>query len=341
MKTEDYNGKEFQTSFPDYPNHYLSIDKHPDEKDEIIASLEDELSRTKDELELERVARKFAEQTAREYKVELAELRLKPKSKSKKEITEKEYSEFKSDGKRKAHPADPIRSYEDFLAIQNYFLDKGKIRDYMMWTIGVAFGLRISDLLSLKIKNILNDDLSFREHITIIEQKTSKLNNCLITEVVREAVTKYFDSINWKFNLDDFLFASKKTKGKMYEEYGWKILSDAGKALNLPINIGSHTMRKSFANIVACIDKSTIDMNAITKIQGLLNHSDQRITMRYLGTFTEMYDKARQTVSDFLLGKTEQHELIAGTQNGYTIDDVVDKLDALEIKLKEYKEKGD
>ena len=56
-----------------------------------------------------------------------------------------------------------------------------------------------------------------------------------------------------------------------FEEYGWKILSDAGKALSLPIIIGSHTMRKSFANIAACVDKSSIDMNAITKIQGLLN----------------------------------------------------------------------
>ena len=118
----------------------------------------------------------------------------------------------------------------------------------------------------------------------------------------------------------------------MYEEYGWKIISDAGKALNLPINIGSHTMRKSFANIAACVDKSTIDMNAITKIQGLLNHSDQRVTMRYLGKFQEMFDRARVAVSDFVLGKTDVNELIAG--NAFTIDDIVGKLDNIETKLK-------
>ena len=240
--------------------------------------------------------------------------------------------EFKSDGKRKARPADPIRSYEDFAKIQQYFINKDKVRDWALWTIGVALGLRISDLLSLKIKDLLNDDLTFRTHIKVVEQKTSKLNSCLITEAVQNALTKYFESIDWKINLDDYLFASKKTGGKMYEEYGWKIISDAGKALNLPINIGSHTMRKSFANIAACVDKSTIDMNAITKIQGLLNHSDQRVTMRYLGKFQEMFDRARVAVSDFVLGKTDVNELIAG--NAFTIDDIVGKLDNIETKLK-------
>ena len=188
-----------------------------------------------------------------------------------------------------------------------------------------------SIILSLKIHSLLNDDKTFRDRIVIIEQKTNKANNCLITESVVDAVTKYFDSIGWKFKMDDFLFKSHKTKGKMFEEYGWKILSDAGKALNLPIVIGSHTMRKSFANIAACVDKSSIDMNAITKIQGLLNHSDQRVTMRYLGSYQQMFDKARKSVSDFVLGKTDVHEIVAG--NNFTIDDIVSKLNELEKKL--------
>lgn len=93
------------------------------------------------------------------------------------------------------------------------------------------------------------------------------------------------------------------------------------------IVIGSHTMRKSFANIAACVDKSTIDMNAITKIQGLLNHSDQRVTMRYLGTYQDMFDRARVAVSEFVLGRTDVHQLIAG--NNYTIDDIMSKLEAM------------
>lgn len=96
-------------------------------------------------------------------------------------------------------------------------------------------------------------------------------------------------------------------------------------------DIGSHTMRKSFANIAACVDKSTIDMNSITKIQGLLNHSNQQVTMRYLGTYQKMFDQARRSVSDFVLGKTDIHELVAG--NNFTIDDIMSKIDQLEHKI--------
>lgn len=304
--------------------------------EEKIHRLELEKSQLQEELAVERKFRYDAEKRIEELTGRVQELMAAPvhRRRTKAELESEEpkvYSEFKSDGKRKSRPADPIRSYEDFVAIQKYFLDNGKVRDWMMWTIGVSLGLRISDLLSLKIKQLLNDDLTFRERIMVIEQKTSKLNNCLITESVIDAVTKYFDSIKWKFELDDYLFKSNKTKGKMYEEYGWKILSDAGKALDLPIVIGSHTMRKSFANIAACVDKSSIDMNSITKIQGLLNHSNQQVTMRYLGTYQKMFDRARVSVSEFVLGRTDVHELVAG--NNYTLDDIISKLDQIETKI--------
>lgn len=238
------------------------------------------------------------------------------------------YSDFKSDGKRKAHAAEAIRSYDDFKAIQQYYLGAGRVRDWAMWTIGVSLGLRISDLLSLRFGNLIeNDKRTFKQRIQIYEQKTGKMNNCLITESVIDAMKRYLDSIKWEFDLDGFLFPSRKTKGKMYEEYGWRILSDAGKALGLPLVIGSHTMRKSFANIAACVDKSCIDMNAITKVQGLLNHSDQRVTMKYLDSYQIMFDKARVAVSNFVLGKTDVNEIIAGNQ--YTIDDVFERLDAM------------
>lgn len=248
-----------------------------------------------------------------------------------------EYSEFKSDGKRKAHAADSIRSYDDFYAIQKYYLDKGQVRNWAMWTIGVSLGLRVSDLLSLKFKHLMNTDKrTYRPRLQVYEQKTGKYNSCLITEAVKNAMEVYLCSIKREFDLEGYVFPSRKTKEKMFEEHGWKILSDAGKALNLPLVIGSHTMRKSFANIAACVDKSSVDMNAITKIQGLLNHSDQRVTMKYLGAYQDMYDRARIAVSDFVLGKTDVNEIIAGSQ--YSTDDVMDKLEALENMLTQEKE---
>ena len=284
-------------------------------------------------LEIERLIRENNEKQISQLNAKILELEsaLNKKTSSKPKNVALPYSEFKSDGKRKARPAESIRSYDDFKGMQDYFLNAGKIRDWALWTIGVSLGLRVSDLLSLKVKSVLNPDGTFRDRLFVTEQKTSKLNNCLITEAVKLAITKLFESENTAYDMEDYLFKSNKTKGKMTEEYGWKILSDAGKALSLPIVVGSHTMRKSFANIAACVDKSTIDMNSIVKIQGLLNHSDQRVTMRYLGSYQKMFDKARCAVSDFVLGKTAINEIVAG--HGFTIDDVIAKLDNLELKL--------
>lgn len=254
------------------------------------------------------------------------------KSCKQREVTQetKDYSDFKSDGIRKAHAADSIRSYDDFASIQKYYLDRHRYRDWAMWTIGVSLGLRVSDLLSLQFKNVLNADGSFKPRIQIYEKKTGKMNECLITEAVQKAISFYIKKKGGYYP-DEYLFSSGKTHGKMYEESGWRILSEAGKYLKLPLNIGSHTMRKSFANIVACVDKSNIDMNTIVKIQGLLNHSDQKITMKYLGSFKIMYDKAREAVSDFVLGKTDVNELIAGSQ--VSLGDLMDKMDAIEQKI--------
>lgn len=303
-------------------------------RDELLKK-DRQIQKLSDQLEYERCLREDLERKFADLKEEPQK---EKQTRKRREVTPdtNAYSDFKSDGKRKAHAADSIRSYDDYHAIEQYYLDRGQIRDWAMWTIGVSLGLRISDLLSLKFGHLIDTDKkTIKPRVQIYEQKTGKLNNCLITESVKLALERYLESIKFTFDLDGYLFPSKKTKGKMYEECGWRILSSAGKALKLPLVIGSHTMRKSFANIAACVDKSCIDMNAITKVQGLLNHGDQRVTMTYLGTYQEMFDRARVAVSDFVLGRTGVNEIIAGNQ--HTTDDVFERLDALEKILVENK----
>ena len=58
--------------------------------------------------------------------------------------------------------------------------------------------------------------------------------------------------------------------------------------------------------------------------------------MKYLGAYQDMYDRARIAVSDFVLGKTDVNEIIAGNQ--YTTDDVMSRLEELEKILTQEKE---
>lgn len=312
-------------------NEYLN---HSQPTNDEITLLKQQLENLTSSLEYEKQLRKSIEEQNKLLETQLTTTQFSTPQKNKNTIknTEKEYSEFTAAGKPKAQAAESIRSYDDFTAMQQYFLDKSNIRDWMLWTIGVSLGLRISDLLKIKYKHFLKSDNTFRQRMKVLEQKTSKVNDCLITEAVVYAITIYLNSIDWKFDRDDYLFKSKKTKTRLKEEYGWKIISDAGKALKLPIHIGSHTMRKSFANIAACVDTTSVDMNAITKVQGLLNHSDQRVTMKYLGSFHNMFDKARMAVSDFVMGKTNINELVVGS-NDHLFQHILAKFDSLETKL--------
>ncbi len=49
-------------------------------------------------------------------------------------------------------------------------------------------------------------------------------------------------------------------------------------------------------------------------------------------TFSDMYDRARQSVSDFVLGKTDIDELIAGAAEANKIDNMLEILQRLDKK---------
>ena len=248
------------------------------------------------------------------------------------------YSEFKSDGKPKAQAADSIRSYDDFVAIQNYFLNTGherlRVRNWAIWTIGVSLGIRASDVCILKMRHLFNPDGTFRERLKIIEKKTSKLNNMLITESVQDALSKYLNSLNITLEFEDYLFPSAKSKKPLEKEHRWRIFDTAGKALKLPFNVGAHTMRHSFLSIAASVDKTKIDLNFVAKAQFMLNHTDQRTTMGYLKIFEKISDKARMAVSDFILGRLEINELVPITyEDTHSMQDIVSLLEELKEKL--------
>lgn len=223
---------------------------------------------------------------------------------------DEEYSAYKKDGKPKPTAAEAIRSYDDFKAICDYFLNKKQYEYYALWVVGVCLGIRMSDLRKLKFKHFFTDTWKFRERTVIREKKTEKINNMLITEAVKEALMMYIENdTKLVLNFNSYVFSSPKDTSKPITLSGWyKVLSAAADKTGVSenVHISTHTMRKTFSNIVLCCDNTKIDMNSITKIQGLLNHSNQTTTFRYLGAMKELYDECRKTVSDFCMGKTKQ-----------------------------------
>ncbi len=63
---------------------------------------------------------------------------------------------------------EPIRDIRDLRRIEK-ILQEGNIRDFVMFKLGINCGLRISDILSLNVKDVKN-----KKNIRLIEKKTKK-----------------------------------------------------------------------------------------------------------------------------------------------------------------------
>lgn len=248
-----------------------------------------------------------------------------------------------SSGRPKAREVESLRSYNDYYRISSYFLSSNKIRDYALFTIGIATGLRISDIVSLKFGHICTADTGgrpiFRDSINISEVKTGKRTTThddmiLVTEAVKEAVsvlTSYYKKKKINVTLDSWLFISKQPQrnetivdeegnvvpNPLYREYvlsptsAHRILKAAQKHLNIPYNVGTHTMRKTFASLAYILARKGASTNtaALEQVQLLLRQSDQRTTSRYLGLTRETSAGVRRGISDFLLGKSGVTEI--------------------------------
>lgn len=196
-----------------------------------------------------------------------------------------------SNGKPKPQVAYPIKSIEDIQRISNYFLNTGSIdwvryRNNMMFMVGINTGLRISDILSLRIEDVLDGD-KVRDYIIIYEQKTKKYHKVFMNDVAKKSIMDYLGH-SPTYDTNSFLFRSKK--GEMLDtRSAHKILKSMSRDLSLPYNVGTHTLRKTFAYWT--IKMHSNDGDILTSLQSMLNHSDQRVTFRYANIDQDTQDE--------------------------------------------------
>ena len=150
-------------------------------------------------------------------------------------------------------------------------LKKGKHgkRDHLIFTIGIFTGLRISDILNLKVSDVQNKTTT-----VIVEKKTNKqreLNLSNLTSLIIDYLNSYHDGQS------DWLFyrPSEHSKPLGTHQY-YKVLQRVANVLELDY-IGTHTMRKTFGY------KYYRQFKDIPTLMKILNHSSQSITIRYIG----------------------------------------------------------
>jgi integrase len=178
---------------------------------------------------------------------------------------------------------EPIRDTQKITEIKKILKDTN-YRDYVLFVVGINTGLRISDILKLKVI-----DVKDKQCITIREQKTNKHKRIPINNNIKQDI----DELIQHKQDDDYLFDShRKSKLHINRQQAYKIINDAARKAGITDNIGTHTLRKTFG-----YHHYQQFKDAIT-LQGIFNHSSLLVTLRYIGITQDIKDA---TIMDLII----------------------------------------
>ena len=174
---------------------------------------------------------------------------------------------------------EPIREKEKIEQVKRILKESGS-RDFLLFLLGINSGLRISDILKLKVKDVSNKD-----YIEIREQKTNKYRRFPITEYYRANLDEFiFDK-----SPEEWIFASKRGRKPISRTQAYRIINDACLKAGIQVNIGTHTLRKTFGYHFYQQNKD------VALLQAIFNHSAPSVTLRYIGINQDIIDISLQS----------------------------------------------
>jgi len=169
----------------------------------------------------------------------------------------------------------PIRNKHKIEEMKQ-LLKQQSYRDYFLFVMGINCGLRISDMLQLRVK-----DVAGKEHLHLREGKTDKYKKFRLNATLQNEIARYVAGMYD----DDYLFPSRKGIQPITRIQAYRILSNAAKQVGIE-EIGTHTLRKTFGYHFY---KKT---NDVAMLQDIFNHSAPVVTKRYIGISQDEIDQA-------------------------------------------------
>ena len=160
-------------------------------------------------------------------------------------------------------------------------------RNKMLFLIGINVGLRASDLMQLRWSYFYNDNMTFKESYMLQPKKTRKTRKFVkiyFNQTVRKAIENYINEYPIE-NLNDYLFKSRKGDNPITESGLWKIIVDVSEEASIEKNVGSHSLRKTWARNI--YDNAEDKKEALVMLQECLRHSDSLTTLRYIAIMDE------------------------------------------------------
>lgn len=139
----------------------------------------------------------------------------------------------------------------------------------LMFRIGLETGLRVSDILALQVKTLVN------RIIEVEEKKTGKLRIVSFKPELYEGIQDYIGAVG--LEPDDYLIYStiRETNKPLSRVQAYRVMKEVSEELGV-LHIGTHSMRKTYAR------NRYADGQDIATIQSDLNHKYITETLCYL-----------------------------------------------------------
>lgn len=180
---------------------------------------------------------------------------------------------------------DPIRDKELIRDCLDYLEFKNP-RNKVLFAIGIYTGLRISDILKLKVKDIYK-----KNRIEIKQKKTKTYVQIPINLELKKIIKKYVEDEELKPY--EFLIKSREGKNKaITRNQAYNILNDMAKYFNLDENIGTHTLRKTAGYKLYYLSDKDVGL-----VMNVLGQKDPASTLRYIGVTDMDIDKVIRKIS--------------------------------------------
>lgn len=160
-------------------------------------------------------------------------------------------------------------------------------RNKMLFLIAVNIGLRASDLVQLRWSYFYKDNMMFKEFYVLQPKKTKKTGKFVkifFNQTVKKAIENYVNDYPVE-DLNSFLFKSRKGDNPITERGLWKIIVDVAEDAGIEKNVGSHSLRKTWARNI--YDNAEDKSGALVMLQECLRHSDSLTTLRYISIMDE------------------------------------------------------
>lgn len=193
----------------------------------------------------------------------------------------------------------PIKDLQKIEKIKEVLARQSK-RDLLLFVMAINSGLRITDLLELKLEDVIDEDEKPKKLCKVKEQKTGKTKKIVLNDNIRKILLDYIGEAfldkgeikgelekidENELNRKQYLFKSRKGGNKpISRQHAWHVFNKAAREAGINQKISSHTLRKTFGYHAY---KAGMD---ISLLQYIFNHAAPSITLKYIEVEAEDMD---------------------------------------------------